>query len=1468
SVNGGDGNDILYGYDGALTGSEKISIGVGNDIVYARAGDDVIVAGAGTNSIYGGAGSDTIDYSSSSSAVTVDLAVGAGVGDGSDTLDSIENIIGSDHDDTLAGDSGDNEIDGGGGTDIVDYSSASGGVIINLNNGTATGDGNDTLTSIENVFGSRNADDITGTTGVNIIDGGEGDDTIDGGSGNDTIVGGSGNDNINGGDGVDTVDYSSSGAVNVNLGSGSASGDGADTLWNIENIIGSANDDTLAGDSGDNDIDGGDGTDTIDYSLAAGPVNVDLENGEASGDGDDDLSNIENIIGSANSDILTGDSNNNVIAGGLGDDTITGGGGTDTADYSASSSAVSVNLADGEATGEGNDVLSGITNIIGSANNDTFLGDSKDNDIDGGEGIDTIDYSEASGAVNVNLETGTSTGDGTDTLSNIENIVGSDFDDTLEGDGGNNNIDGGGGTNTVSYSSSSSKVNVNLSSNSATGAGTDTFSNIDNVIGSSQADTLTGSSLANTINGGAGNDTISGGEGNDVLIGGSGNDSINGGDDIDTIDFSSSSNAVTVNLKTKTATGDGTDTLLNIENIVGSDHDDTLAGDSSDNVIDGGDGIDTVDYSSSLIAVDVDLEAGVATGDGTDTLLNIENIIGSDKADTLMGDGNNNTIDAGDGDDTILGSDGQDILDGGEGNNTIDFSAYATILLIVLDNGDVWSGYVDKDGGNELSEEIDVLRNTDNIISGIGNDYLTGNDNANDIYGGDGDDVIWGYGGNDNLAGGLGDDAIYGDSGVDTVDYSSSSNQVTVDLEGGTATGQGSDILRHIENITGSDYNDKLIGSDSANTINGGVGNDTIQGGVGNDLLIGGSGNDNIDGGDGVDTVDYSSSGAVNVNLGLGSATGDGTDTLSNIENIIGSANNDTLSGDSADNEIDGGDGVDTIDFSSLSSSNGVIVSLAYGTAVDAGEGNAVGNDILLNIENITGSNFGDLLAGDSGANTIDGGNGSDTLDNSTATTGVNVNLTSGTAIGDGNDTILNIENILGSQYDDIFIGDSEDNLINGQGGTDTISYSSASGSVIVNLDENYGEGGGQGFDFLGSIENIIGSSYNDELTGGDEDNIIVGGSGNDTIDGLDGTDTVDYSSSSNGVTVNLNSGNASGEGNDTLTNIENIIGTDRNDSIIGDGEDNVLSGLGGTNTIDGGGGSDTVSYEYYVNVFNYTGVTVDLSDSNQQEIGSSYAFDTLSNIENLVGSKYIDTLSGDSGDNIIDGGDNTDTIDYSGAAAAVTVDLDAGTSTGDGNDTLLNIENITGSDYDDILAGDANDNTIDGGAGSNTVSYDNAMSGVTIDLSIDIIRQATKGAGNDWLINIDNVIGSDYADTLSGNVGNNTINGGDGDDLLTGVGAADEDVFVASLGNDLVTDFKDGSDLIDAQSVDGVEYTSEDFTDGDIDIAQDGSNTLITFYEQGQGSVLDGTVLATLTLENETASDITEDDFILSPDS
>jgi Ca2+-binding RTX toxin-like protein len=522
----------------------------------------------------------------------------------------------------------------------------------------------------DELHGLGGNDTLSGLGNDDWLYGDAGTDSLAGGDGNDLLVGGTGADSLDGGAGTDTASYAGSAAgVTVDLSTGTGAGGDAqgDTLLSVENLTGSALGDTLtgslvtnvlAGEAGNDALNGGGGDDTLnggdDDDTLTGGDGTDTLNGDA---GDDTL------IGGAGGDLLNG---------GAGDDTLNGGAGSDTLNG-----------------GDGNDVLR-----PGTGDDQTKL--------DGGAGSDTVSYDDNTAGVQVNLLYAPSYG----TLKSIENVDGSQGHDTILDDynanilngnggddlilnlGGADAINGGAGLDTVSYGYSylvGVTVDLLLGVGDGGFAEGDTYISIEKVIGTRFADLLIGSN---------GDDDLRSGTGVDTLRGGAGADRLDGGGGSDTASYYTSAAAVTINLAAGSATGGDAqgDILIGIENLTGSNQasdsltgdgnantlqgwggNDTLRGGAGADILDGGAGLDLVSYWDSAVGVNVSLLTGTGTGGDAqgDTYVAIENINGSQGADTLFGNNGVNVLNGYDGNDTIDGAGGHDLLDGGAGNDQL-----------------------------------------------------------------------------------------------------------------------------------------------------------------------------------------------------------------------------------------------------------------------------------------------------------------------------------------------------------------------------------------------------------------------------------------------------------------------------------------------------------------------------------------------------------------------------------------------------------------------------------------------------------------------------------------------------------------------------------------------------------------------------------------------------------------------------
>ena len=398
----------------------------------------------------------------------------------------------------------------------------------------------------------------------------------------------------------------------------------------------------------------------------------------------------------------------------------------------------------------------------------------------------------------------------------------------------------------------------------------------------------------------------------------------------------------------------------------------------------------------------------------------------------------------------------------------------------------------------------------------------------------------------------------------------------------------------------GTPDDDILLGGPEDDELSGMAGDDRLEGGPGNDVLEGGAGADEIDGGedDGRspffgsyrnfiwgDTANYVHSDAgVTIDLATGTAEGGHAegDTLTGIESIRASDHADvlvarnegsTLWGQRGDDSLIGGDGRDYL----------------WG---------GKGDDTLMG-----GASF-DYLEGGAGADEIDGGAGFDYAGYELSDAGVTVNLATSEAEGGHaeGDTLTGIEFVWGSRHADRITGDAELNFFIGGAGADTLDggegydrvyYVSSDAGVTVDLATSTAEGGHAEGDTLTGIESVFGSRHADRLIGDGHD--LFGWGGNDTLEGGAGSDNLEggagadmlaggagwdsarYQPSDAGVTVNLATGTGQGghaEG-DTLTGIENIIGSDHADHLIGSDEDDHLNGDGGNDTLEGGAGDD-----------------------------------------------------------------------------------------------------------------------------------------------------------------------------------------------------------------------------------------------------------------------------------------------------
>jgi Ca2+-binding RTX toxin-like protein len=657
-------------------------------------------------------------------------------------------------------------------------------------------------------------------------------------------------------------------------------------------ITRSANDDRWFGFQGgagnDTIIGNSNGTDYVDYRddsefNGGGAVTVDLANETATdGFGDTDtLIDIEQVRGSIFDDSLTGDSEANELDGDDGNDTLNGGDGNDTL-----------------IGGGGDDVLNG------GAGDDFILPGTGSDQVNGGSGFDTVAYDDGSLSAGINatlLGGGTPTvwtvnevGGSTDILTDIEAIIGTGFNDTING-----------GAATIALQ----------------------------LFGGGGDDSITGGAGDDTLAGGNGNDFIDGGDGNDTIYGGFGTDTIVGGTGADTYidDLSGLSDSQSFNMIVNLSLGQlGPNTLApedrnsisQVENytligavdalVIGGSEDNTFITGAGNDTINGGLGNDSIVGGAGNDSIDGSNGADtIHGGDGIDTILGglgNDSLFGDGGDDWLDGGSGNDTILGGNGNDQIFGGDGNDLIFGGNGSDTMDGGEGGDVYVVdqfdtITDTGVTgfdravtnnasgmsfimsdWSG-VERVNGFTGDDTVDGSGYGQAIFvaASAGNDSIVGTAFDDILLGGDGNDFINGGDGNNLMIGGAGADTYFGGDGNDTI-YVEDELDVVLDAGGGfdrvvvaVSTGlslsvgswanvervaslNGNDTIDATGNtvgitLSGGDGQDSLIGGSGADILLGQNGNDYLTGGDGNDSMIGGAGNDTFVGGSGNDLI-------------------------------------------------------------------------------------------------------------------------------------------------------------------------------------------------------------------------------------------------------------------------------------------------------------------------------------------------------------------------------------------------------------------------------------------------------------------------------------------------------------------------------------------------------------------------------------------------------------------------------------
>lgn len=712
------------------------------------------------------------------------------------------------------------------------------------------------------------------------------------------------------------------------------------------------------------------------------------------------------INGTAANDIISGTTLDDVIDGGAGNDRING--------------------------GTGNDIIYGglgSDTLTGDAGNDTLYGGDGNDGFFGGGGSDIL-YGEAGDDVMY--------GDGGDDI-----LIGGDGNDKLYGGTGNDTLDGGAGINIVDGGAGIDTIVINLAAADITTALRADMATLKSFMDTQLANAGSLTALSTQTTGAALNLaslglTISNFETAKIFV-----------DGVETPITAFLNQAPAAAATVALSTSEDTPVT---GQVVATDADgDTLSFALDQGpahgalALDAATGAYTYTAAANYSGSDT-FSIKVSDGKGGFTIQQVNVAIGAvadaatlTAAAAFIAAGQ--TITGTSANDTLTGTAGNDTISGGAGNDTIYGDGPAAAVTTDLN---IAAALTDTDGSESLAIRISGMPSGATLSAGIANP-----------------DGSWTL-----TAAQL--------AGLKLTTTALADFDLTVTATSTEATGGSATTTANLHVTVSGGANDDVIDGGAGNdTIYGGLGNDTLTGGDGNDTLFGGDGNDTVivgnklgndkyDGGAGFDTLDFSTSSiAVTVDLTAGTYKGWSSGTVTGFESVIGSAKADWIKGTQSDSVIDGGAGNDII--------NG-----------------GAGNDTLYggaNDDQVYGGANNDKIYGGDGNDYLDGGSGNDIIYD-----------------GAGNDIVKG-----GDGNDYIFAGSGLDTYIGGAG-FDTLDYSGATGPLTI--DAGLKTITGFTSDTMNGIEKIVGSNFDDNFIGGKDSNVFDGGAGNDTFRGMGGADT------------------------------------------------------------------------------------------------------------------------------------------------------------------------------------------------------------------------------------------------------------------------------------------------------------------------------------------------------------------------